>query len=98
MPPAPKVKLRKVALVKTHTSDKEETKARRWCSKEAVLFKGGVKVEGKPFESPRGQEELDEVLENGVCTLGNWPLIVAGKGNQANAWETVVGPVFPLLL
>lgn len=51
MPPAPKVKLRKVELVKTHSSDKEQTKARRWCSKETVLFKGGVKVEGKPFES-----------------------------------------------
>lgn len=53
MPPAPKVKLRKVELVKTHSSDKEQTKARRWCSKETVLFKGGVKVEGKPFESHR---------------------------------------------
>lgn len=56
MPLAPKVKLRKGELVKTHSFDKEETKARRWCSKEAVLFKGGVKVEGKPFESHRGNQ------------------------------------------
>lgn len=75
MPPAPKVKLRKVELVKTHSSDKEQTKARRWCSKETVLFKGGVKVEGKPFESHQ-ETKAGEFTEHTpifdifhICTL-----------------------------